>query len=160
MEKSGKKLINELPLSDSSKGLVGNRDVRPDKWVFSFLYFRQIELFGVDECNPEWFVSVFERLKDLSNKTQNFAANTMDKQNYRFHPIDWDKKNVPIKRRDLSWIPKEYLDNESEFPLWQFSISKGKGRIVGFLNEDSTVFYIVFLIQSIIYNLLKIIIIK
>lgn len=33
----------------------------------------------------------------------------------RCHPIDWSAKNIPIQRKDLDWLPKEILDNETDF---------------------------------------------
>ena len=63
----------------------------------------------------------------------------------RCHPIDWNAKNVPIQRRDLDWLPEEILENEEDFPMMQISISKGTGRIVGYIDRDSSIFHIVLL---------------
>jgi hypothetical protein len=63
----------------------------------------------------------------------------------RCHPIDWSAKNIPIQRKDLDWLPKEILDNETDFPIMQFSITKSTGRIVGYFDRDSSIFHIVLL---------------
>ena len=54
----------------------------------------------------------------------------------RCHPIDWSSKNIPISRDGLTWLPKEVLDNEDDFPILQFSISTGTGRFVGFFDRE------------------------
>lgn len=59
----------------------------------------------------------------------------------RFHPIDWEAKNIPIKRADIDWLGDH---SGQEFELMQFHISKSKGRVVGFFDQES-VFYIVLL---------------
>lgn len=116
------------------------------KWVFSFTYFKQIKFFGLDKCEPKWFVSLIERLKDFSSyDIDEFKTNYTIKNNLRYHAINWDSPNTPIKREDLTWIPTDYLNNEIEFPMFQFMISKAMGRIVGFWNESSDVFNIVLL---------------
>ena len=48
----------------------------------------------------------------------------------RCHPIDWSAKNIPIQRKDLDWLPKEILDNETDFPIMQFSITKKYGGVL------------------------------
>lgn len=63
----------------------------------------------------------------------------------RCHPINWSVENIPIQRKDLDWIPKEILDNEEDFPMMQIAISKGTGRIVGYIDRDSSIFHIVLL---------------
>ncbi|MBC5775735.1 hypothetical protein H8S95_16780 [Pontibacter sp. KCTC 32443] len=119
---------------------------KPDNWAFSFKYFNQIPYFGVDRVRNNWFVSLLERLKDLCNKEKEALFKDKKlKSDYRYHPIDWEHRNVPIQRSDLTWLKKEYLENDVEYPLFQFQVSKGFGRVVGFWNEDDTLFYIVLL---------------
>lgn len=36
----------------------------------------------------------------------------------------------------MSWIYKDYLENEEDFPLYQFQISMANGRVVGFFDEN------------------------
>ena len=52
------------------------------------------------------------------------------------HNIDWKARNIPFKREDIDWLD-EYFDNPAEFPLFQISVSKALGRLVGFLDEDN-----------------------
>jgi hypothetical protein len=42
-------------------------------------------------------------------------------------------------------VDSVYLSNEEEFPFYQFTISKANGRVVGFWNENHTIFYVVLL---------------
>ncbi len=107
------------------------------RWSFSFRFFKQIENFGASSCESKWFVSMLERLSDISGKTVEEITETPSWMDfYRFHPINWAKKNVPITRNDLNWIDSVYLGNEEEYPLYQFQISKATGRVVGFFDED------------------------
>jgi hypothetical protein len=53
----------------------------------------------------------------------------------RYHHIDWTAKNIPMQRREMTWIHPDYRDNEEEFPLVQFHISKAVGRVIGFWDE-------------------------
>lgn len=43
----------------------------------------------------------------------------------------------------MAW--KNILDNEEDYPFFQFQISKGLGRVIGFWSEDYRFFYIVLL---------------
>ncbi|HCC52425.1 MAG TPA: hypothetical protein DEQ30_10510 [Porphyromonadaceae bacterium] len=114
------------------------------KLSFSFLYFKQIPYFGFEKTDSSWFVGFLQRLTDLSSK-ENFGIDPAEKNHYRYHPIDWEAKNIPIKLSDLNWIPIQYRENQTDFPLKQITISTANGRIVGFLNEESNVFHIVLL---------------
>jgi len=115
------------------------------KWVFSFRFWRQIEFFGLDKSESKWFVSLLEKLTDLSKiEINKFISDKQTKNSYRYHHINWNQKNIPIQRKELKWIESDYLENEEEFPLVQFQISRALGRIVGFWDENS-VFNIVLL---------------
>jgi hypothetical protein len=135
-----------------------------NRWAFSFKYFNQIDNFGLDapKVKISWFVSLLERFRDLSKtELEMFFGNVALKDNWRYHRIDWESRNVPIKRSDLNWIDKHILDNEEEFPMWQFMISKANGRVVGFWNEDNSIFHVVLLdpmhnIQPSSYNNYKV----
>lgn len=116
------------------------------RWTFSFRYFRQIEYFGLNKSDNVWFSSLLERLKELCNyELDYFSKHTVLRQNWRYHEIDWDSRNVPIKRADLNWIEKEILDNTDEYVFFQFMVSTANGRVVGFWNETNDVFNIVLL---------------
>jgi hypothetical protein len=43
----------------------------------------------------------------------------------------------------LKWLPREILDNETEFPIFQLALAKGPMRIAGFWEPDETTFNIV-----------------
>jgi len=117
------------------------------KWSFSFQYFNQIQYFGLDRgVNNSWFVSLLERMKELSAMyPEEFFKDRILKDRWRYHTIDWNSKNIPITKDELNWVDKEFLENDIDFPFYQFMISKAKGRIVGFWNRGHTLFHIVLL---------------
>lgn len=113
-------------------------DIAEKKWTFSFQYWKQIEFFGLDKSNPSWFVSLIEKLKELSSKeVKAFVSNGSERDAWRYHSIDWNQKNIPIQRKDLDWIAQDYRDNEEEYPIVQFQVSQSLGRVVGFWDENS-----------------------
>ena len=90
------------------------------KWVFSFVYWRQIKNFGLEcsKVNAGWFVSLLDRLKDLSSKSIEEIKISTD-EIWRCHAIDWEHRHTTIKKRDFSWIPSDYLESE-EIEFYQF----------------------------------------
>ncbi|MFA6090005.1 MAG: hypothetical protein WC755_09185 [Candidatus Woesearchaeota archaeon] len=117
------------------------------KWSFSFEHFNQIQYFGLDRgVNNSWFVSLIERMKELSSiHPEDFFRNRILKDRWRYHEVNWNSTNIPISKSDLKWVDKELLNNDIDFPFYQFHVSKAKGRIVGFWNGGHTIFYIVLL---------------
>lgn len=111
---------------------------------FSFRYFTQCRYFGVGDQDAAWFANLYNRLKDLSVKTGSILDDFHTRRDYRFHPIDWNAKECPITIEDLN-LPKNIIDNMEEDFIWQFQLSMGTGRVIGFFNEDYSVFYIVLL---------------
>ena len=107
------------------------------KWTFSFQYWKQVEFFGLDKSSSSWFVSLIEKLKDLSEKeVKNFVSSGSDRDAWRYHNINWNQKNIPLRREDLDWLEKGYRENEAEYPIVQFQISRALGRVVGFWDEN------------------------
>lgn len=123
------------------------KDIKKDQeWSFSFKYYKQIDFFGLDNTDPKWFVSLLEKLSDFSKiDRENFFKDHKFKSDSRYHKINWEATNIPIKKEDLNWIESEILSNDDEFPFLQFQISKALGRVVGFWNSNLTIFYIVLL---------------
>jgi len=105
-------------------------------WTFSFKFFRQIDLFGLKNVDPNWFSGVLDRLRDTSKMEYNGMTEVLE-DGYRYHIISWDAKNCPLKRSDFNWLDTVYLENEIEYPFCQFHISKAKGRIIGFWDENN-----------------------
>lgn len=107
------------------------------KWVFSFKYWNQIEYFGLNKSSIKWFISLFEKLKELSAYDLDlFKTDSAARDHWRYHEINWRAKNIPIQRSHFTWLPKKYLENEQEYVFYQFQITKAFGRVVGF--EDET----------------------
>lgn len=154
MAKGGKRLtdkssLGQKPLAEKrtqNKGLIIPQEDRSLPFItFSFKYFGQQDFFGIGEQDATWFANLFDRIKDLSGKTKAIIENPTERDAYRLHPIDWDARNCPITIADLSSVPQNIKDNAENDFFWQFQLSKGTGRVVGFFNEDSTIFYIVLL---------------
>lgn len=154
MAKGGKRLTDNIlwgqkPLADKktqNKGLIIPQGDKGLPFIsFSFKYFGQQEYFGIGEQDANWFANLFDRIKDLSSKTKAIIENPIEREAYRLHPIDWDARNCPITIAELSSVPQYIKDNAEDDFFWQFQLSKGTGRVVGFFNEDSTIFYIVLL---------------
>lgn len=116
-----------------------------DKWYFGFKYFNQIRYFEIGGVENSWFISLIERLKFISGiDREKFLTNFANRGALRYHEINWNGINVPIQRKDLHWLDKDYLENEEEYPMVQFHISKALGRVVGFW-DDNNVFQVVLL---------------
>ena len=133
--------------NEIKKPEIPNDFFKKSSWVFSFEYFRQTELFGLGEANTNWFISLLEILKDLSKiKIEDFEKDRKLKAGYRYHEIDWSAHKIPIERKDIDWVKKEVIENEEDFPFYQFHVSKALGRVVGFWDiEELNKFQIVLL---------------
>ncbi len=149
MPPSGKRLTDNI---NTAKALTSEGRTRPnltrsipakEKLSFSFAYFKQYDYFGLDDTSVNWFASLLDRLKDLSGKDIGIMGDYTQRKQYRIHTVDWGQTNIPIQRKDLNSVPSVYRDNETEYPFWQFMLSQSTGRVAGFLDEKSAVFYIV-----------------
>ncbi len=115
------------------------------RWSFSFRFWEQTKHFGLDRSPPKWFVSLLEKLKELSCfQIDKFLTDGKKKYAWRYHAIDWNQQNIPIQRKDLEWVDAAYKDNPDDYPLLQFQVSQALGRVVGFWDEN-TIFNIVLL---------------
>lgn len=115
------------------------------RWSFSFRFWNQIENFGLSRSESKWFVSLFEKLKELSDKQiEKFLSDGAERDAWRYHPINWNQENIPVQQKDLDWIDAAYKDNPDDFPLLQFQVSQALGRIIGFWDENN-IFNIVLL---------------
>ena len=134
---SEEKISNKDPvLLSSPKGAY---------WAFSFRNWKQIHHFGLDQSQPKWFVSLLEKLKELSGKAiDEFLSDNTQKNHWRYHSINWNQTNIPVQKNQLDWIDPIYRNNEEEYPLLQFQVSKALGRVIGFWDEKN-IFNIVLL---------------
>lgn len=113
--------------------------------LLSFRYWDQIEFFGLKQASRGWFVSLLCRLGDIASLgLDEFRDESIDDETRRIHKIDWAAKNCPIRRENLDWIPRQYMDSPENYPIYQFAVSKGKGRVHGFFDEND-VFNVVLL---------------
>lgn len=141
---SGKSLA--IPTIPRKVPLIPSEDKKGLPYLtFSFRYCSQQEYFGFGDQGAPWFANLLERVQDLSNKTASILDNHIERGQYRLHPIDWNAKGCPITIDDLTSVPKQIIDNIEDDFFWQFQLSKGTGRVIGFFNENLSVFYIVLL---------------
>lgn len=109
----------------------------PKKWTFSFRYWRQIKYFGFDRTDAGWFFSLLEKLNILSNEErEKFICDSGKINQWRYHRIDWGHKNIPLQLNDLDWLPSYIRDNQKEYDLVQFQVSKALGRVIGFWDRE------------------------
>jgi len=117
----------------------------PQKFSFSFRYFKQVKSFGLNKQENKWFVALLCMLRELSKETvDDFLKDSCKRNKYRYHTVDWNRKNIPIKLKELEWVDSLYLENPDEYPMVQFQVSATLGRVVGFFDEVN-VFNIVLL---------------
>lgn len=117
----------------------------PIRWTFSFRFFRQIEGFGLNRTEGAWYISLLEKLTLLgAEAVDDFMSDGPKREAWRFHRVNWDQYNIPIKRTNLNWLPLDVLRNAEEFPIYQFQISLALGRVAGFFDERQ-VFQIILL---------------
>lgn len=131
--------LGSTPASTPSPRLESGRATEDPKWVFGFRFFRQVDFFGLADAESQWFVSLLERLKQLSEESlSDFLCDGAKRDVWRYHPIDWAQKNIPLKRDDFFWIDSDYRDNEDEYPFVQFQISRSMGRVIGFFDDNKS----------------------
>lgn len=122
------------------------KDQKERLWSFSFKYFKQIDYFGLNGMQNKWFITLLDKFNELSKYDINlFSADHALKIANRYHIIDWNAKNIPLKRAEINWIDKDIIENEEDFPFFQFQLSKALGRIIGFWESDYSSFNIVLL---------------
>lgn len=116
------------------------------KISFSFLFFKQIKNFGISGKADTWFSGLLEQLKVISGKEfDDLVGDPAIKKYFRLHPLEFGPGISALSKEDFAFIPNEYLPKGEDCEYWQFQISKANGRIVGFFNEDHSIFYLVFL---------------
>ncbi|GLQ25115.1 hypothetical protein GCM10007853_29890 [Algimonas ampicilliniresistens] len=90
------------------------------------------------EQSQTWFVALLKRLRSLCEITKDrFIQEASLKDQFHYHDIKWD--HAPIDRKDFDWVDQEIIENENEYPFFQFSVSQSLGRVVGFF-EGPTFF--------------------
>lgn len=103
---------------------------------FSFQFFRQIENFGLGNCDKDWYILLINALNGLSQMT--YKELSKQKKELHYHKISWEQKNIPIQPKRLDWVPETFRND-----LWQLHITTSNGRIIGFIYNN--IFYIVLL---------------
>lgn len=133
----------EFSRKDLTNGFNENED---DKVSFSFRYFRQIANFGITGKNDVWMSGLLEQLHLLSEKNADeLLLDKSTKTSLRMHPLSLETGKTALKKCDFDIIPEKYRPTAEDCPVMQFQISKANGRVIGFFNENHSVFYIVFL---------------
>ncbi|EPG66091.1 hypothetical protein [Leptospira wolffii] len=126
----------------ASKIRPGNFNPRSSYISFSFSLFKDTENFGFD-CQPpltqNWIGAFVEALRSLSELTvKDLEDNGRTKEKSHFHKIPWGDANVYFSKEEFyrRFIPQKY--EADDYEIYQFSISKANGRIIGFFDEDKT----------------------
>lgn len=142
MPAASKKKNKQIPVVDYRRVTASNQQpIQKTKtsgervWTFSFKYFRQKNHFGFDKATVPWFVSILERLSNVSLLDVDALTFQPLKEAYHYHKVNWKQKNIPIQRADFDWVDEVYRDNDTDYPFYQFYISGAMGRIVGFFDE-------------------------
>lgn len=121
-------------------------DLRKRSITFSFRFFRQIDNFGISGKNDIWMSGLLEQIKIISEKEfDDLVGNPAEKQFFRLHELEFGTRVSALTRDDFDFIPVEFRPKGDDCKYWQFQISKANGRVIGFFNEDHTIFYVVFL---------------
>ena len=137
-------VVGNVP-KQSRKPILAGPATKVKHWAFSFRYWKQTENFGLGECDNKWFVSLLDRLEQMSHeKVDDTKSNPTLAQAMRLHGIDWNAKNIPICKSDIDWVASVYSDNLEEYPILQFQLSMATGRVVGFF-DDAGIFNIILL---------------
>ena len=142
--KSSTKRLTPAPKT-KARSLTSQEKIDFPFITFSFKYFTQQDFFGIGQQDASWFTNLIERLKDLSSKTCHILENYTERKQYRLHPINWNSPNCPIQQKQLLSVPVEIRNNTKDDIFWQFQLSKGTGRVIGFFDVSLSIFYIVLL---------------
>lgn len=103
--------------------------------TFSFRFFEgKHETFCCDTIKSEWFIRFLDSLQEISRLI--WAEVHSRRNHFRVHKHDWSR----LKHRFA--LPNAIFEQIEE-DCYQWSLSKGKGRVHGFLISD--VFYVVWL---------------
>ena len=137
--KQASRLAQNPAANKVGKAIAKSKPAPDEPCAFAFRFFKEIENFGLDSKNIDkgWPMSFLHRLQELSGMTVvDLTENrSVMEGTLRIHDIDWNWKNIPIKRESLNWIDNDYLGNPDEFPMIQIAVSKAMGRMVGFFDE-------------------------
>jgi hypothetical protein len=114
----------------------------PKLFSFGFTHWRQAKNFGLSSAKKNWFISLLQRMKEMGKESIQDVFS--GKKGIRAHKISWDKAGTTMKQK--SFCTKDWLGEEffKENELYQFHISKGEGRVIGFVDAN-IVFQIVLL---------------
>jgi hypothetical protein len=91
----------------------------------------------VGDQGREWFIALLNRLRELCReKVDRFFQDYTFQDQIRFHEVDWSAASIPIQRTDLLGLPTNIRTNDEDYPIFQFHLSKGTGRIHGFWDTN------------------------
>ncbi len=130
--------LNSGGAKKGQKPVPGKTPEKKDgRWHFSFRFWRQIDYFGLGGKDASWFTALLQRLHTLCGESAEELKIDRRKQDViRYHEVNWNQSNIPLTRDMLNWLPTDIRTNDSEYPLYQFSISTARGRIAGFWDEN------------------------
>ena len=110
-----------------------------ERLSFSFCFFdRTREEFNCGGAESSWFIGLMDRLRDLSQLTISQFKDPATQERLRIHNHSWELVQDKLNLSE-QWINQYAEDGR----FYQISISKAKGRIHGFMIENT--FFIVWL---------------
>ncbi len=127
----------------------------PKKWEFSFQYWKQRDKFGFNcaVVDKSWIASFFERLSELSKEAvEQTKRDPRTTKAHRMHKVDFSRPQVQVTREEFfHGIPSHY-NNPEDYDVIQFQVSRGSGRVFGFLDE-AKVFQVVYIDPNHVFEL-------
>lgn len=98
---------------------------------FGFKYFEQYDFFGLKDKKNSYFIALLEKLKSFSNFTlTQFQSDSHIRHTNHIHAVNWNAKNIPIKKNDLK------IPDAEDTEVICFKINSGGGRCAGFFDEN------------------------
>lgn len=111
---------------------AGDAPAPDPKLTISFEYWRQVEYFAFDPSPQAWLVDLLTRIGVVSQFTrEQWNGEAKDRPPWRYHRVTLEG-SCPIRRLDLNWLPKTVVNDEEQFPFYQFSLGTGDGRVLGY----------------------------
>ena len=111
---------------------AGDPPALDPKLTVSFEYWRQVEYFAFDPSPQAWLVDLLERVRVVSQFTrEQWNGEAKNRPPWRYHRVTLEGA-CPIRRHELNWLPKTVVEDEEQFPFYQFSLGTGDGRVLGY----------------------------
>ena len=120
------KIINPTPIDKEERISFNFRRLNPKDTKFDWTC-----------CEVNYFNTLIDRLRNLSNCTRKEMLHTFNQKSLRFHPLNF--KDGSLSEKTFGVLSEDVDDD-----AWQFELTANKhGRVHGYFVEN--VFYVVWL---------------